>query len=56
MASTVPGHIGLASMHERAALIDGRLEIETGERGTKVLVRAPYRPAPQNEARASRAE
>jgi signal transduction histidine kinase len=28
-------------MHERAALIDGRLEIETGERGTKVLVRAP---------------
>jgi signal transduction histidine kinase len=40
-STTEPGHIGLASMHERAALIDGRLEIETGERGTKVLVRAP---------------
>jgi signal transduction histidine kinase len=36
-----PGHIGLASMRERAELIDGRLEIETGPRGTKVVVRAP---------------
>jgi signal transduction histidine kinase len=36
-----PAHIGLASMRERAALIGGRLEIETGDRGTKVLVRAP---------------
>jgi signal transduction histidine kinase len=42
-STTDPGHIGLASMRERAAIIDGRLEIETGERGTQVLVRAPLR-------------
>jgi signal transduction histidine kinase len=42
-STTDPGHIGLASMRERAALIDGRLTIETGDRGTKVLVRAPLR-------------
>lgn len=41
LSSTTSGHIGLASMRERADLIGGRLEIETGERGTKVLVRAP---------------
>ena len=41
LATTEPGHIGLASMKERAELIGGSLEIETGERGTKVLVRAP---------------
>jgi signal transduction histidine kinase len=40
-STTDPSHIGLASMRERAALMGGRLEIETGERGTKVLVRAP---------------
>jgi signal transduction histidine kinase len=40
-STTDPGHIGLASMRERAALIGGRLTIETGDRGTKVLVRAP---------------
>jgi signal transduction histidine kinase len=43
-STTDPGHIGLASMRERAALIDGHLSIETGDRGTKVLVRAPLRP------------
>jgi signal transduction histidine kinase len=42
LSSTTSGHIGLASMRERADLIGGRLEIETGERGTKVLVRAPF--------------
>jgi signal transduction histidine kinase len=42
LSSTTSGHIGLASMRERAELIGGRLDIETGERGTKVLVRAPY--------------
>ena len=36
-----PGHLGLASMRERAELMRGSLEIETSERGTKVLVRAP---------------
>jgi signal transduction histidine kinase len=41
LASTDPGHIGLASMRERADLIGGRLEIETGDRGTRVVVRAP---------------
>ena len=38
-----PGHLGLASMRERADLLDGRLDIETSERGTRVLVRAPLR-------------
>jgi two-component system, NarL family, sensor kinase len=36
-----PGHLGLASMRERAELLNGRLEIESSERGTRVLVRAP---------------
>jgi signal transduction histidine kinase len=45
LAATDPGHIGLASMKERAELIGGRLEIETSERGTKVLVRCPRQPA-----------
>jgi signal transduction histidine kinase len=43
LAAGESGHIGLASMRERADLIGGRLEIETGERGTKVVVRAPLR-------------
>ena len=46
LSSTTSGHIGLASMRERAELIGGRLEIETGDRGTKVLVRAPFGPVP----------
>jgi two-component system NarL family sensor kinase len=40
-----PGHLGLASMRERAELMDGTLEIETSERGTRVLVLAPLRAA-----------
>ena len=36
-----PGHLGLASMRERAELMDGTLEIETSELGTRVLVLAP---------------
>src|SRR5918999_1760171 len=36
-----PGHLGLASMRERAELLDGRLEIESSDLGTRVLVRAP---------------
>jgi two-component system NarL family sensor kinase len=39
-----PGHLGLQSMRERAELIDGELEIESSDRGTRVLVRAPLRP------------
>jgi two-component system NarL family sensor kinase len=35
------GHLGIASMRERAALLDGSLAIDTSERGTRVLVRAP---------------
>ena len=40
-----PGHLGLASMRERAELMDGMLEIESSERGTRVLVLVPL-PAP----------
>jgi signal transduction histidine kinase len=36
-----PGHLGLASIRERAELLDGTLDVETSERGTRVLVRAP---------------
>ena len=36
-----PGHLGLASMRERAELLNGRLDIETSPRGTRVLIRAP---------------
>jgi signal transduction histidine kinase len=41
LAAPEPGHLGLASMRERAELMDGRLEIESSDRGTRVLVRAP---------------
>lgn len=36
-----PGHLGLASMRERAEMMDGTLDIETSDRGTRVLLRAP---------------
>jgi len=39
-----PGHLGLASMRERAELMEGTLDIETSERGTRVLVLAPLGP------------
>jgi signal transduction histidine kinase len=35
------GHIGLASMRERAELINGELRIHSGGRGTEVRVRVP---------------
>jgi signal transduction histidine kinase len=41
LSLTPPGHLGIASMRERAALLDGSLDIESSERGTRVLVRAP---------------
>ena len=43
--SAAPGHLGLASMRERAELMDGTLDIETSERGTRVLVLAPLQAA-----------
>ncbi|HEX6583295.1 MAG TPA: ATP-binding protein [Thermoleophilaceae bacterium] len=43
LAPGEPGHLGLASMRERAELMDGTLEIESSERGTRVLVLAPLR-------------
>jgi signal transduction histidine kinase len=41
LGATEPGHLGLASMRERAELMGGTLEIETSQLGTRVLVRAP---------------
>jgi two-component system NarL family sensor kinase len=41
-----PGHLGLASMRERAELMDGRFEVESSTRGTRVLVLAPLKVAP----------
>jgi two-component system NarL family sensor kinase len=38
-----PGHLGLASMRERAELMGGKLEIQSMDRGTRVLLRAPLR-------------
>ena len=36
-----PGHLGLASMRERAELLDGQLDIRTSGAGTVVTARAP---------------
>jgi signal transduction histidine kinase len=41
LAAPAPGHLGLASMRERAELLGGRLNIDSSDRGTRVLVRAP---------------
>jgi signal transduction histidine kinase len=41
LAVAEPGHLGIASIRERAELLGGRLSIDTSERGTRVLVRAP---------------
>lgn len=42
--SSEPGHLGLASMRERAELLDGELTIDSSGRGTRVMVLAPLRP------------
>jgi signal transduction histidine kinase len=36
-----PGHIGLATMRERAELVGGRLEIRSGPKGSTVIARLP---------------
>jgi signal transduction histidine kinase len=36
-----PGHLGLASMRERAAIVGGELAIESGDDGTEVRVQVP---------------
>jgi len=41
LETTEPGHIGLASMRERAELLHGSLRIESSAEGTAVIVRAP---------------
>jgi signal transduction histidine kinase len=41
LGSSEPGHLGLAMMRERAELLDGSLDIETSDRGTRVLVLVP---------------
>jgi signal transduction histidine kinase len=42
--SSEPGHLGLASMRERAELLDGELTIDSSDRGTRVMVLAPLKP------------
>ena len=44
-----PGHLGLAAMRERAEMLDGTLEIETSERGTKILLIVPLPPQARPE-------
>jgi signal transduction histidine kinase len=36
-----PGHLGLATMRERAAIVGGELRIESGAGGTEIRVRLP---------------
>jgi two-component system, NarL family, sensor kinase len=43
LASSEPGHLGLASIRERAEMLDGTLEVETSDLGTKVLVLVPLK-------------
>jgi signal transduction histidine kinase len=41
LGAAEPGHLGLAMMRERAELLDGTLDIETSDLGTRVLVLIP---------------
>jgi signal transduction histidine kinase len=41
LGATEAGHIGLASMRERAELMRGELEIDSGDEGTTVRARVP---------------
>jgi two-component system, NarL family, sensor kinase len=51
LAAAEPGHVGLASMRERAEMLGGRLEIETSELGTKVVALAPLDSRPGDAKR-----
>ena len=42
LSSREPGHIGLASMRERAELLGGTLQIESSDSGSVVSARVPY--------------
>jgi two-component system NarL family sensor kinase len=44
------GHIGLSSMRERAEMVNGRLTIDSGGRGTVVTVRVPTEAAAPTSA------
>jgi signal transduction histidine kinase len=46
LVASEPGHLGLASMRERAELMDGRMKIDSSDRGTRVMVLAPLRAGP----------
>lgn len=42
LADPEAGHLGLMSISERAELLGGTLELESSERGTKLVVRVPF--------------
>jgi two-component system, NarL family, sensor kinase len=52
LGASEPGHLGLGCMRERAELMQGKLGIESSERGTKVVVTVPL--SERTEARRSR--
>jgi two-component system NarL family sensor kinase len=52
LGASEPGHLGLGCMRERAELMQGRLEIQSSERGTKVVVTVPL--SDRTEPRRSR--
>jgi len=52
--SNQPGHIGLASMRERAELLHGSLRIESTAEGSAVIVDAPLPPLPPRAEAAER--
>ena len=41
LSDPVAGHLGLMSIRERAELLGGNLELESSDRGTKLVVRVP---------------
>jgi signal transduction histidine kinase len=51
IGASEPGHLGLATMRERAELLEGTLSIETSPRGTKVVARVPLpQPVPEPQS------